>query len=627
MELPRFSYAVQCLAEAAITMSAAAEALALAAQAFSSASAELDNLCDSSEHIGNIDVGAPLGTQSDDGGSGLKVDPAISAVLRGVDRSNTVDNDYYFSDDDNDKYIAALLKRQSPKPLSEVEKGTTERASPAPQEPLAVSYTSAVSPDPQQSVAYPKDPPESVICFERHLLVDLESGVIPTICALTQRFPKVVCYMQCALPSIMIYHGIIKQITETTVYAITYPNLSQSDNTWGAFNRREKAIVLLPETLSSNAPLPTLGKNCVIHVGWPSSAQRYRSQLELHDAPCSVLVACIQDRQIFPSSNELIGETAPWPAEDRQLLRNEVSRLFPKFEAALLGIPRATKDKFYQDWIEAHGPRGHRYVSSWDAITLVNRANFYICDVLGYNSSNNDWSLPRTPPVSHNFVSQNALDSAVDNGILVLIEGDPSLSHRMDLPKDASPTSKPIPTTVPEESLSKAARQTESTTTIAASKLQESDSNRKKVETRIPGSQSVVSGARTPEVRLESGNSTHSTTDTNNIHSVALDDSNVNKSESVSKQALVKTGEYYVVPEDFCLIPAICMLAKDVSCKNIICYVQIVGVIQPLITQIHALTSRPIFIIASPNSAALPGALKAFDSPDNSPNYTCWMDW
>ncbi|EUC62830.1 hypothetical protein RSOL_457080 [Rhizoctonia solani AG-3 Rhs1AP] len=419
--------------------------------------------------------------------------------------------------------------------------------------------------------------------------------------------------MQCALPSIMIYHRIIKQITDATVYAVTRPNMSQSDSTWGAFNRREKVIILFPETLFSNTPLRALGNICVIHVGWPSNAQSYRSQLALHDAPCSVLVGCMQDRSIFPSSEDLISETAPWPAEDRQLLGNEVARLFPKFEAALSGIPRATKDKFYQDWIEAHGPQGHRYVSTWDAVTLVNRANLYICDVLGYNSSNKDWSLPRTPPVSHAFVSQNGLDSAVDNGVLILIEGGPGLGHPIDLPKDASPMSKPIPTTVPGVPLAEAARQTENATPITVSKLQESDANRKKVDQLVSRSQSVVSGARTPELRLEGGNPVHLPTDTNNIRLVSSD--GTKNSESASKQALTKTSEYCVVLEDFHLIPAICMLAKDISCKNIICYVQIVGVIQTLITQIHALTSRPIFIVASPNSAALPGALKAFDSP------------
>ncbi|CAE6450351.1 unnamed protein product, partial [Rhizoctonia solani] len=607
METPHLNYAIQCLAEAAVTMSTAAEALALAAQAFSSASAELVNLCNFSDLIENIDHGVPLEKPNDHqsqlnagcSGAGIEQD-----AVRRESCSNTTGHDYYFPDDDNDTCITALLKRQQ-SPEHEVERGSSLH------QLLRSTLAEAPTPvllDPQLEVA---STPKPTTSFERHLLVDLETDVIPTVCALTERFSKVICYMQCALPSIMIYHRIIKQITRCTVYAITRPNMSQSDNTWGAFNRQGKVIILLPETLTSSTPLRAVGDICVIHVGWPSSAQSYRSQLALHDAPCSVLVACIQDRQIFPSSEELISETAPWPAEDKQLLGNQVSHLFPKFEAALAGIPRATKDTFYQDWIEVHGPRGHRYVSTWDAITLVNRANLYICDVLGYNSSNKDWSLPRTPPVSHAFVSRNGLEPAADKGVLILVEGDSRSNQPVDLSKDTNPRNKPISTAVPEVALPEATPQTEKPT-INELDNQEESNRKKKDPTNLAPGQTLPPGASLPELRRDSS-PVHSTTSTNNIRSDTTGDKN--KPEPESDQAPTQTDEYFLIPEDFHMIPAICMLAKDGTSKNIICYVQIVGVMQTLITQIHALTSKPIFIVASPNSAALPKALKAFESP------------
>ncbi|KAG8688727.1 hypothetical protein FRC11_004906 [Ceratobasidium sp. 423] len=432
-------------------MSTAAQAMALAAQAFSSAGADLEKLYNSTGPAENSTTGTSLGFQMDEPQPGLNIGSAGDGDASGgawnKGRSSTLVNDHYLSDGDNDKCISALLKRQQYPILHLDAKGETHevlsftpRSSLPSNSQCPVVQTTSIPPDSQPScISHPNDTPKPVTSFERHLLVDLETDVIPTICALSQRFPKVMCYMQCALPSIMMYHKIIKHVTGSTVYAVTRPRINQWDSTWGAFNRQERAIILLPETLTSRTPLRIVGDSCVIHVGWPSSAQRYRSQLALHDAPCSVLVACVQDEDIFPSCKELIGETAPWPSEDAKILGNEVSRLFPKFEAALLGIPREMTEKFYEDWIEVHGPRGQRYVPTWDAVTLVNRANLYISDVLGCNGLANDWPLARFPPVPHAFVSRNGLDAAVDNRILFLIESDPGLNRPIDLPKDVGP--------------------------------------------------------------------------------------------------------------------------------------------------------------------------------------------
>ncbi|CAE6486008.1 unnamed protein product [Rhizoctonia solani] len=625
MELPGFIDVARCLAEAASTMSTAAEAMALAAQAFSSASTELEKLCNSFVHVKNPTTGVPLGLQIDEPQPGLNIGSAGGENgpegVWGTDRGRVLDTDYYLSDEDSDKHINALLKRQqSQEPHLHPKGETNQTISPAlhPSLPPVSSnpapQISLVPADSQPNcTSRANDTPNPMTCFERHLLVDLETDIIPTVCVLTQRFPKVICYMQYALPSIMTYHKIIKHITESTVYAITRPSISQSDNTWGAFNRQERVIILLPETLSSNTPLRAVGDVCVIHVGWPSSAQRYRSQLALHDAPCSVLIACLQDKETFSSCGELISETSPWPLEDKKSLGNEVSRLFPKFEAALSGIPREIKEKIYQDWIEAHGPRGQRYVSTWDAVALVNRANLYISDVLGYNGSTTDWSLPRFPPVPPAFVSRNGLGAAVDNGVLFLAETDAGLNHPMDHPKDVSPMNKP--TSVPEEPKFtgvEVVRPTESVIMTNASEPRKSRPEGILSPLTPDRGKTAVPGLSTTELFAD-GKPGQLTVGTNDTKMIGSGDSN--KTGLTPKRAATKIREYFVVLEDFHLIPAICMLAREKSYKNVICYVQIVGVIQTLINQIHTLTSKPIFIVTSSNSATLSEAVKAFDSP------------
>ncbi|KAG8688728.1 hypothetical protein FRC11_004907, partial [Ceratobasidium sp. 423] len=378
-------------------MSTAAQAMALAAQAFSAASAELEKLCNFARPVENPNVEVSLGTQTDEPQPGPNIgspggrDAPEGSWNKG--RGSASNSDYYLSDEDNDEYINALLKRQkSPEPNLEAKREANAMIPPAshPSPPSVPAQpqkqTPLLSSGPQPSyTSHAIDAPGSVEGFERHLLVDLETDLIPTVCALTQRFPKVVCYMQCALPSIMVYHRIIKHITESTV--------------------------------------------------------------------------------------------------------------------------------------------------------------------------NKQASIPR--------------ESSVAEGV----------------------------------------RPTGKSTVIDASDPKKSDSEGKLDPDR---GRTVVPGSSTTELLLD-GKPVQSAAGTNPTHQIGSDDDN--KTKPTSEQAPTKIREYFVVPDDFHLIPAICMLAKEKSCKNVICYVQIVGVIQTLINQIHSLTSKPIFIIASPNSAALPGALKAFDSP------------
>ncbi|KAH7325367.1 hypothetical protein B0J17DRAFT_231795 [Rhizoctonia solani] len=215
MELPRFGFAAKYLADAATTMSTAAQAMALAAQAFSSASAELDKLCTPAKQVENLTVSVSYGMQSNDHQSGLNIGPSRDGdaleVAWNQDRAHDVDSDYYLSDDDDD-YINALLKRQqSPEPNTEAKHETHEEMTTTPRGPIAPAPSQTPSTVPQSiSTSNPLEILQPLASFERHLLVELETDVVPIVCALTQRFPKVVCYMQCAMPSIMIYHRIVR---------------------------------------------------------------------------------------------------------------------------------------------------------------------------------------------------------------------------------------------------------------------------------------------------------------------------------------------------------------------------------------------------------------------------------
>ncbi|KAG8679778.1 hypothetical protein FRC08_016739, partial [Ceratobasidium sp. 394] len=70
-----------------------------------------------------------------------------------------------------------------------------------------------------------------------------------------------------------------------------------------------------------------------------------------------------------------------------------------------------------------------------------------------------------------------------------------------------------------------------------------------------------------------------------------------------------------VVQDEFDFIPAICLCAKRTVMKNTICYVKIVGTMQTLATQIQAMISKPVFVVATDVSAAIPRVLQAFESP------------
>ncbi|CAE6474629.1 unnamed protein product [Rhizoctonia solani] len=126
--------------------------------------------------------------------------------------------------------------------------------------------------------------------------------------------------------------------------------------------------------------------------------------------------------------------TEPWP-KDGASFRASVSMLRPLFEVILSEISLEMKGRVYQDWIQFHGIHGPRQVVAWTPITVVERANNYLLEVLQWVREH-DGGLP-LPEVSTGFVSQNGLESAVQEGILV-VEADSDSDEPLPSPMPGS---------------------------------------------------------------------------------------------------------------------------------------------------------------------------------------------
>jgi hypothetical protein len=93
-----------------------------------------------------------------------------------------------------------------------------------------------------------------------------------------------------------------------------------------------------------------------------------------------------------------------------------------------------------QDWIETHGPRGGRHVAAWSPVVLARRASQYLTEVLRYlphrpystDLTSFRWSFP---PVSSSFVAYNGLETAVQEGVLNMIQDNSGQNLASDLPK------------------------------------------------------------------------------------------------------------------------------------------------------------------------------------------------
>ncbi|KAG9074872.1 hypothetical protein FS749_013515, partial [Ceratobasidium sp. UAMH 11750] len=365
-----------------------------------------------------------------------------------LDEEPDADNDNdYFAEGDED-YIKALIKRQLEENMPLANSPDSLLESPATPSPSLPDLPPADIPI---SELLRNEPP-----FQRSLLVASEADVLPIVCIFAQGYDKVICYLDCPLPSIMLFQKIIKGVTGASVYAATRASASELNSLCRAFNKQTQAILLLHETVHSDLTITTTNGLCVIHAGWPCDADRYFAQINLHNAPRSILVACSDYQNLYPSCAKVLDRASPWPENDNSAFEREIVKLRPKFEDVLDGIPMDMKSRFYSDWIELHGPRGQRYVPSWAPTTLVAHANLYLRDVIQYPTQEVDPADSETPrrilppSVSMEFVTANNLEPALGSGILKVVRADPKLgnsSNQFDVadPAAGSQGSAPVP--------------------------------------------------------------------------------------------------------------------------------------------------------------------------------------
>ncbi|KAG9091122.1 hypothetical protein FRC06_000702 [Ceratobasidium sp. 370] len=282
--LTSFGHAASCFANAATALSGAAQALAIAADALSEASNKLESL-DLGQIADSAGLANPVAFRSP-----APEDPALVASSQNMppsereldkqpldDESDTdTDNDYV--PDENEDYIQALIKRQREESVqhdnsvnSRLESATTQNQS-LPDLPPADEDGSTVP----RAFDIPilellkHEPP-----FQRSLLVDSQADVLPVACIFAQSYDKVLCYLDCPLPSILLFQKIIKGVTESSVYAASRASASELNSLCRAFNKQNKAVLLLHETVHSDLTITATDELCVIHVGWPADAVRF----------------------------------------------------------------------------------------------------------------------------------------------------------------------------------------------------------------------------------------------------------------------------------------------------------------------------------------------------------------
>ncbi|KAG8725169.1 hypothetical protein FRC09_006792 [Ceratobasidium sp. 395] len=249
------------------------------------------------------------------------------------------------------------------------------------------------------------------------ILVDQEEDVLLIFLSVLKLHKKTICYMPFGLAIILSFKQLVESATKTTIYTLRKSTTKFLNSVFTEFARQEAAVLLVPETVSPSNRLRTFPGLCVVHLGWPSNAIRYRRQIDLHQAHTNILIAFTEDGDLYPGGSEILSGTTSWPA--RMKIAGEVRLLF---DEQMSQIPNNKKENIYVEWITWHGLQGPRHVKTWDATTLVHRANLYLLDVLQYRSLDTDnataelqVSLPRVSP---QFVSHHKLESAVENGVL-----------------------------------------------------------------------------------------------------------------------------------------------------------------------------------------------------------------
>ncbi|KAH7325362.1 hypothetical protein B0J17DRAFT_231717 [Rhizoctonia solani] len=106
------------------------------------------------------------------------------------------------------------------------------------------------------------------------LLVDTEADVLLFVCALIDKYQRVVCYLPCSPGPLTTYKRLVESVTESPVHILNSTTSSKIDQAYASFLENEGAILLVPETLSPKLEIE--GDNSwVIHAGWPVSEAQF----------------------------------------------------------------------------------------------------------------------------------------------------------------------------------------------------------------------------------------------------------------------------------------------------------------------------------------------------------------
>ncbi|CAE6407980.1 unnamed protein product [Rhizoctonia solani] len=226
--------------------------------------------------------------------------------------------------------------------------------------------------------------------------------------------------MPCGTPPLKTYMYLMEKVTGSSIYILNSATSLKRDQNYMDFLESNGSVLLVPETLLPQFKID--GDNSwVIHVGWPASESQYRTQRKNHQAQNNIVVAYSGDQSLYPSGNSIVEQTEPWP-NDGASFRASISILRSLYEFMLSEVSLDLKSKVYMDYIQFHGVHGPRRVESWTPSMVVQRANYHLTNVWlwsGEHTGDNDIPLPE---VSLGFVTQNNLQSAVQDGLLRIEE-------------------------------------------------------------------------------------------------------------------------------------------------------------------------------------------------------------
>ncbi|CEL63384.1 hypothetical protein RSOLAG1IB_10720 [Rhizoctonia solani AG-1 IB] len=293
------------------------------------------------------------------------------------------------------------------------------------------------------------------------ILVNDEFEVLLTVCALIGKDQRVICYMPCGTPPLSFYKPLIENVTGASAYFPERMSAGRRDAAYKRTLEAGNAVALVSSTLLPDIVIEG-DDSWVIHIGWPSSYDKYISQFKKHKAKNNVIVACSGDIGLYPSHTSLMTRTQSWPKYGDSLIAS-TNGLRQEFENALAKISDEIKEK---DWIQTHGVYGPRYVKSWDSTVLVERANRYLVHALQYRHKyliSGILEARFLPEVSWGFVTQNSLEQAALAGVLQVKHQDSGLNHISSLAHSdvrSSSTRTSTPTAVPSVPASSAQKTT-----------------------------------------------------------------------------------------------------------------------------------------------------------------------